>query len=279
MTERAKLQDRGHLRGVQYATPANWNARKDLYDAAVPAHNIYRKALDRLGLSGAERVLDVGCGKGHVLLALAEERYHRGPLVGLDLVPALFSEVRAHQNDRPFQMPVDFCAGSADKLPFPLNSFDVLCAFFMAYHLPNIPKSLAEWARVLAPKGRLVVATGSAGNKPKHQYFKRLIGKAIGKMPHSQFSASFNLENAHDQLLPFFKIQRVAAYSSEIHITTPEPYLAALSSVRDMFTPVPSDDEWRHALEPVRLKIAKDIERQGYFSDSVRRGFFICEKR
>src|SRR6266480_5890502 len=45
---------------------------------------VWAELLDGLGLRGDERVLDVGCGRGAVLM-LAAERVPRGRAVGIDL--------------------------------------------------------------------------------------------------------------------------------------------------------------------------------------------------
>jgi SAM-dependent methyltransferase len=105
-------------------------------------------ALVRLGRLGGARVLDVGCGTGRLAAALAE---HEGARVlALDVSPAMVEQARRHG--------VNARVGRAEALPFKPGWFDAVVVR-MAIHLVDRPRAFAQAARVLAPGGRLVVAT------------------------------------------------------------------------------------------------------------------------
>jgi SAM-dependent methyltransferase len=56
---------------------------------------------------------------------------------------------------------VDAHVADVQALPFPDGEFDCAVANWMLYHVPDVDRALAELARVLRGRGRLVAATNS----------------------------------------------------------------------------------------------------------------------
>ena len=104
-----------------------------------------------------ERVLEVGCGTGRLLLQLAG----RGqPLWGCDLSAAMLRQAR-----RQVGPAVPLCRARTQALPFSHSSFDTVVCTFPAGYIRDA-QTWAEFERVLAPGGRAVVVYGvSVGEK------------------------------------------------------------------------------------------------------------------
>jgi len=120
----------------------------------------------QLELAPGERVLELGCGTGDGLLALAAAVGKEGQVWGLDLSPRMVGLARDKIAGAGLGEQVEAVEGDAVSLPFP----DACCdAVFMSFTLelfdtPEIPKVLAECRRVLRPGGRIaVVAMTKAG--------------------------------------------------------------------------------------------------------------------
>jgi ubiquinone/menaquinone biosynthesis C-methylase UbiE len=100
-----------------------------------------------------DQVLDVACGPGAFLLALAPRvRF----VQGVDLTPELLRKARAFQAERQIANAA-FVRGDAEQLPFPDGAFDLVscqCAF---HHMPKPQLVLAEMVRVAKPEGRLLI--------------------------------------------------------------------------------------------------------------------------
>lgn len=104
-----------------------------------------------------ETVLDVGCGAGVDSLVAAIMAGPDGRVVGIDLTPEMLE--RARENLRKTSLEsVSFQEASAEELPFPDASFDVVISNGVFNLVPDKSKALKEVWRVLKPDGRLMMA-------------------------------------------------------------------------------------------------------------------------
>jgi ubiquinone/menaquinone biosynthesis C-methylase UbiE len=111
-----------------------------------------RDLLDVAALKRGERVLDVACGTGIVARLAAERVGSRGTVVGLDINSGMLDV--ANQST-PTRVGIEWRQGSAESLPFPDRTFDVLlCQLGFQFFAEKLA-SLREMGRVLAPGGRL----------------------------------------------------------------------------------------------------------------------------
>ena len=95
-----------------------------------------------------KRILDAGCGTGAILKRLGSPERN----IGIDLAPEAISLWRERGLDNVIQG--DICA-----LPFEEASFDAVICSSVLYHewVPNIPRALHEFYRVLRPGGLLLI--------------------------------------------------------------------------------------------------------------------------
>ncbi len=108
------------------------------------------------------RVLDVGCGRGELLIHCGLQHIQA---VGIDYSPAAlelaYSSIsEISKTERGFRIP-SLIMGNAQWLPFPDNTFDRVIASDIVEHLyqDELESTLKEVYRVLAPGGMLVVHT------------------------------------------------------------------------------------------------------------------------
>ena len=108
------------------------------------------------------RVLDLGCGGGHVAFTVAP---HVGDVVAYDLSEAMLEAVRDEARARGLAN-IGTRRGTAEALPFPDASFDIVVTRFSAHHWYDLDAGLAGMRRVLAPDGLAVVMDTVAPGVP-----------------------------------------------------------------------------------------------------------------
>jgi SAM-dependent methyltransferase len=112
------------------------------------------------------RVLEVGCGPGHLSLRLAG--YHGLEVTGLDLDPAMIARARANA-DRPAnsnQHRPTLLVGNVAALAFPDQSFDLVVSTLSMHHWADPTAGLAEIGRILRPDARALIWDFRPGVRP-----------------------------------------------------------------------------------------------------------------
>jgi SAM-dependent methyltransferase len=99
--------------------------------------------------ASAMRVLDLGCGAGHVSFAVAPRAK---AVVAYDLSADMLEVVARAAADRGFAN-ITTRQGVAEHLPFPDASFDCVLSRYSAHHWRDFEAGLRETARVLKPGG------------------------------------------------------------------------------------------------------------------------------
>lgn len=100
------------------------------------------------------RVLDLGCGGGHVAYRAAP---HVREVIACDLLPAMLAAVEREAARRGLDN-IGTQAAPAERLPFADASFDILLCRFTAHHWRDWEAGLTEARRVLVPGGLAVFA-------------------------------------------------------------------------------------------------------------------------
>jgi ubiquinone/menaquinone biosynthesis C-methylase UbiE len=117
------------------------------------------EALLRLAApSPADRALDVGCGPGAVLAALAP-RVHAA--VGMDVTAAMLEQARARLAELCSAAPrvaVGLVRGAAERLPFRDGAFSLAVTTYTLHHFGDQRAVVSEMARVVGPGGRVLIA-------------------------------------------------------------------------------------------------------------------------
>jgi arsenite methyltransferase len=136
-----------------------------IYATKAGKFEVWNRIFDDLKLQGDETVLDMGCGRGAVLLAAAK-RLPKGRAIGVDLWEAdqtdnspsatLANAKLENVADR-----IELHTADMTALPFDDNSVDVIVSSLAIHNIPSHDgrrKALNEAMRVLRPGGRLAIA-------------------------------------------------------------------------------------------------------------------------
>lgn len=137
-----------------------------LYTTRRGKFQVWAEILAQLRLRGDEQVLDIGCGRGAVLLGAARF-LTTGKATGIDLWKTsdqsgnAIEVTRANAELEGVSKRVELCTGDMRELPFDDNTFDIVLSSLAIHNIPEAEgraKALDEAARVLKPGGWLLIA-------------------------------------------------------------------------------------------------------------------------
>jgi phosphatidylethanolamine/phosphatidyl-N-methylethanolamine N-methyltransferase len=119
-----------------------------------------QKAAIAAGLEAGPRILEVGVGTG-----LALDHYPRhAKVTGIDLSPDMLKKAQQRAEKKRLLHVERLEVMDATVLDFPDQSFDAVLALYVLTLVPDPEKALLEFARVLRPGGRIVVASHIGAN-------------------------------------------------------------------------------------------------------------------
>lgn len=125
------------------------------YDAVADGiWEVGERVVAHAEVRSGDEVLDVAAGTGNAAIRAAQAG---GRVTALDLTPELFEAGRRRAAEAGVE--VDWVEGDAEALPFDDERFDVVLSTFGVMFAPRHRVGAAELARVLAPGGRMCLAT------------------------------------------------------------------------------------------------------------------------
>jgi SAM-dependent methyltransferase len=145
----------------------------------------------RAAVAPGERLLDVGCGRGAVLLPAALAAGPGGHVTGIDLSSAMVALTAAATAGVPG---VTVAVGDAQAPAFDDGSFDVVTAGLVLFFLADPVAALDAYRRVLRPGGRLALSSFAAYDPRYPKALQRLAGHAVDPPPPAQTHELFRSE-------------------------------------------------------------------------------------
>jgi ubiquinone/menaquinone biosynthesis C-methylase UbiE len=140
-------------------------------------------------------VLDYCCGNGEESLFVAKHGARR--VVGIDISPLSIQNCQARARDEGLSDIANFAVMDAEALEFPDDSFDFIMEYGVLHHL-DLPKAMAELARVLTPSGR-IVCTETLGHNPAIKLYRKMTPslRTAWEVEHILTHASFDVIRRH----------------------------------------------------------------------------------
>jgi ubiquinone/menaquinone biosynthesis C-methylase UbiE len=134
-------------------------------------------------ISSGHPVLDIATGPGEPALTIAALVGAEGKVFGIDPAPEMVEAAR-RATDRLEFGNAQFDVGSADRLPFPADTFDTVVSRFGVMFFPSPLDAVREMLRVLKPGGRLALAVWHfAERNPFFYTLSRVIDAYVDSPP------------------------------------------------------------------------------------------------
>ena len=142
------------------------------------------------------KVLELGCGTGSIWKNHLQLLDNGSTIVLSDFSEGMLNEAKGNLGE---QTNIEYRIINIQDIPYEDNSFDVIIANMMLYHVPDLKKGLSEVARVLKKDGTFYCAT--YGENGIVQYLEGLLHE-YGS--HNDMNKSFTLQNGAEKLSEHF---------------------------------------------------------------------------
>ncbi|WP_049996368.1 class I SAM-dependent methyltransferase [Halococcus sediminicola] len=160
-----------------------WGKNRFLYRIISKVNEVPRqRASARLGLTGGETILEVGCGPGVNFPLLRDAVGTDGKVVGIDISSGMVQRATQRQQKQGWSNVQPIC-GDATRMPVKEDSYDAAFASLALSVIPDVRDVIETVYDVLKPGGRFVVYD-SAGRyqegfprllNPLHRRFVRYM--------------------------------------------------------------------------------------------------------
>ena len=241
----------------QYATDQNLRARISLHAAYSVNGHWFEWLFDREAPGPGARILDLGCGPATLWRVNRVRIDASWSLTLADFSVGMIEAARHGLGQR-----ATYVVADAQELPFEADSFDVVVANHMLYHVPDRPRAFAEIRRVLVPGGGFHAATNGRGHLAE-------LGALTPGQTEWSYIEAFGLETGPEQLEPFFADVRVERFADALVVTEVEPVLAYIRSM----------SRYRGAdLTSIQESVEAAIARDGAFRVTKSQCLISCKR-
>lgn len=148
----------GHIPDLRRAAPTDW-FNNNVWRRPLFVNMLNQRVISFCvtNLEAGSRVLEVGCGPGHMSLELARNGFH---VTGLDVAGETLDVARKLAEENPYRQSwggVDYVrADFLDWRPGSGEAFDAICFFGALHHFPDAGQVLDRTLELLQRNGRMI---------------------------------------------------------------------------------------------------------------------------
>lgn len=211
----------------QYATADNLHTRISIHDEYSTNKTGFRNwIISNYKIEKGMKVLELGCGTGDIWKNRESLIRQCSRLVLSDfsegMTAAAKKTVGTYDN-------IEYKVLDIQKIPYEDETFDIVIANMMLYHVPDIAKGVAEVRRVLKSSGSFYCAT--YGEHGITEYLSKIF-EAYGV--EDDLNKNFTLQNGYDILRKSFSKVKKSEYVDSLAVTKVDDmvnYIYSLSSM------------------------------------------------
>ncbi|AZV57617.1 MerR family transcriptional regulator [Clostridium sp. AWRP] len=257
----------------QYENASNLKARIRIHELFSTNKRGWMKwFFNQLNIPFKSSILELGCGNGELWQKNLDKIPEGWDITLTDFSPGMLQDTKNNLgiNSKRFT----FKIADVQNIPYEDNSFDVIIANHVLYHVGDVDKSLSEIYRVLKPKGYFYASTvGKNHMKEMREIVKKYNFKNI-TTDSFNITESFQLENGLLKLSKWFKNVKMKRYSDNLKLTAASPLIDYIFSMPGN-TKTTFD---KNKLESFAEYLQSEINKNGYIYITKDTGFFESRK-
>ena len=210
---------------AQYATAQNLSARISIHSKySVNKQGFGPWITAHYPAAPSMRVLELGCGTGDMWAGNGAYIEACAQFVLSDFSEGMLEKAKENLKDIPG---IEYRVIDIMDIPFPADSFDLVIANMMLYHVPDLAKGLSEVRRVLKKGGEFFCAT--YGENGMMTYIAQMFSEYRVE---NKANDRFTLQNGQAVLRPYFSEVERLDYPDALDVTDMEDmadYIESLS--------------------------------------------------
>ncbi len=216
------------------------------------------------------KILELGSGNGQLWMKNIQRINESWDVTLSDFSPGMLGKLKkCLENQTSFQFEII----DAQMIPFSANSFDVVIANHMLYHVPNLEKVLLEVRRILRSDGVFFATTMGLRNMLELRKLVNEFDSSI-EFPLGTASKIFGLENGEAKLKPYFENIEIRYYEDSLKIPEVEPlvnYILTFTGIGNVVEVIKGEK-----LEQFKNFVQSRMDEDGYINISKSAGIFIA---
>jgi ubiquinone/menaquinone biosynthesis C-methylase UbiE len=219
----------------QYKNSSNLSARIALHEKfSTRKIDFHVWLFDQMCVPDEARFLELGTGSAKFWRVNRERIPKDWTIVLSDLSEGMLEDAKKNVAEIPASF--SFEQIDAQAISFANNTFDIVMANHMLYHVPDVDKAVSEIRRVLKPGGRFYGSTGGLMHMKEADDFvqEHMASKLPGVFERlgEGITKHFALENGAEQLSKHFdNVKLHELPPSHLHVTEAEPFIAYVLSM------------------------------------------------
>ncbi|MBO4687276.1 MAG: class I SAM-dependent methyltransferase [Clostridiales bacterium] len=213
----------------QYQSSANLSTRISIHDKySTNKMGFGNWIFSNYEILPGYRVLELGCGTGDMWVGKDDVVDKCGQLVLSDFSEGMIDTSRSKL---PHYGKIEYRVIDIQTIPFEDDSFDVVIANMMLYHVPDLQQGLREVRRVLRKGGVFYCAT--FGEHGIIEYLSQILGE-YGVEDNT--NKNFTLQNGNEYLKEFFESVERREYKDSLAVTDIDDLVGYIFSLSSMTT-------------------------------------------
>jgi len=122
----------------------------------LPEYRYFIRKILKRGIRGG-RVLDIGTGSARLAMELAKEKKTDFHITGLDISKDMLELAKHNIKKAGLEHRIDLVEASADNMPFPDDTFDLVMSYASLHHWVNPAAVFREAERVVKKNGAVII--------------------------------------------------------------------------------------------------------------------------
>ena len=246
----------------QYQNAANLNTRISIHSKySVNKQGFGNWITSNYEIKKGDRILELGCGTGTMWKEHMDLAAQASELLLTDLSEGMLSETKKtlgeHSN-------ISYEVVDIQDIPFEDESFDIVIANMMLYHVPDLDRGLAQVRRVLKTGGRFYCATNGENGIVEY-----VMGLLKDSRVESKTNNRFTLQNGGQVLLKYFSSVQRRDYPDRLEVTEVEDLIDYLYSLSAMTS-------FRMVEREVLKEVLEQNKKDGILHIPKEYGMFVC---